>query len=110
MLNTVRPLQQHTQHASCTLQDVNLEFAVDVTDQDLQKLRGYKLESLNLNACQRSATHCSITCLWNALEFVTIAGMVAAVTFQALAVHIQLHNLCVCECGISATLNASYAS
>lgn len=67
-LNTVTPLQWHIQHASCTLQDVNLEFAVDVTDQDLQKLRGYKLESLNLNACQRSATNCSITCFGTLLS------------------------------------------
>ena len=42
-------------HACCALQEVNLEFAVDVTDHDLQQLRGNKLEILNLNACQRSA-------------------------------------------------------
>ena len=32
---------------------VNLEFAVDVTDKDLQSLHGNSVESLNLNACQR---------------------------------------------------------
>ena len=63
MLNTITSLQQSPQQASCTLQDVNLEFAVDVTDEDLQKLRGNKLENLNLNACQRSAFHCSISWL-----------------------------------------------
>ncbi len=34
-------------------QVVNLEFAVDVTDKDLQRLHGNSIESLNLNACQR---------------------------------------------------------
>ena len=35
------------------VQLVNLEFAVDVTDKDLQKLHGNSIENLNLNACQR---------------------------------------------------------
>lgn len=35
------------------LKEVNLEFAADVTDQDLRKLHGNDLEVLNLNACQR---------------------------------------------------------
>ncbi|KAL3141416.1 hypothetical protein ABBQ32_004985 [Trebouxia sp. C0010 RCD-2024] len=35
------------------LKEVNLEFAADVTDQDLRKLHGNSLEILNLNACQR---------------------------------------------------------
>ena len=48
-----------TLHACWTLQEVNLEFAVDVTDHDLQQLRGNKLETLNLNACQRSAALCT---------------------------------------------------
>ena len=37
------------------MQIVNLEFAVDVTDKDLQRLHGNSLEDLNLNACQRCA-------------------------------------------------------
>lgn len=35
------------------LKIVNLEFAVDVTDKDLQRLHGNSVEDLNLNACQR---------------------------------------------------------
>ena len=47
------PFKNTTKLAVPSMQNVNLEFAVDVTDKDLRCLHGNSLEIINLNACQR---------------------------------------------------------
>ena len=47
------PVDSCTSPVWSVVKVVNLEFAVDVTDQDLRTLHGNSLESLNLNACQK---------------------------------------------------------